>query len=100
MTRLASTANIGDQSISVGSGLDWVAGDKIGIAANTANYLDSDYGIIVSYNSATGVAVLDRKLLAYHWGASTSTASSYNGVDMRAEVVLLTRNVIIEGVDS
>lgn len=33
----------------------------------------------------------------YHWGASTSTASKYNGVDIRGEVILLTRNIQIIG---
>jgi hypothetical protein len=36
-------------------------------------------------------------LTYYHFGASASTAASYEGLDMRGEVVLLTRNVKIEG---
>lgn len=36
----------------------------------------------------------------YHWGASVSTAASYNGVDMRGEVIMLNRNVRIIGNDS
>ena len=33
----------------------------------------------------------------YHWGASLSTTSKYNGVDIRGEVLLLTRNIQIFG---
>jgi hypothetical protein len=37
-------------------------------------------------------------LSAYHYGAATSTASQYGGVlDIRGEVILLTRNVKIVG---
>jgi hypothetical protein len=35
----------------------------------------------------------------YHFGAAESTASKYSGVDIRGEVLLLTRNVLIEGND-
>jgi hypothetical protein len=33
----------------------------------------------------------------YHYGASSSTGGDYNGVDMRGEVILLTRNIVVEG---
>jgi hypothetical protein len=35
----------------------------------------------------------------YHWGAAESTAAKYNNVDMRGEVVLMTRNIKIVGED-
>lgn len=40
---------------------------------------------------------LDSALSFYHYGKATSTAADYNGVDMRTEVYLLTRNVKIYG---
>jgi hypothetical protein len=95
LTRLTQTANPGDLQIIVATGLDWVAGDKIGIASSSMQYNHSDYGIIVSYSNTTGIAVLDRALSYYHWGQATSTGPSYSGVDMRTEAVLLTRNVKI-----
>jgi hypothetical protein len=54
---------------------------------------------LTSYTSATGVAVFATPLNHYHWGQSTSTASSYNGVDIRGEVLLLSRNIKIAGED-
>lgn len=33
----------------------------------------------------------------YHFGAPSSTGTDYQGVDMRGEVILLTRNVKIQG---
>lgn len=46
-----------------------------------------------------GLITLDEPLTYYHWGAGSSTEKSHNGVDMRGEVVLLSRNVIVEGED-
>jgi len=41
--------------------------------------------------------VLASGLKYYHFGAAASTASKYQGLDMRGEVVLLTRNIVIKG---
>jgi hypothetical protein len=79
-------------------GLDWVAGDRVAIAATSYESTDSEDHIITGYDSTTGVATLTNSLRAYHWGQSTSTLSDY-GVDMRGEVVLLTRPVKIVGED-
>ena len=64
------------------------------------NYLASDSVKIASYDPSTGIAVVDQKLSFYHWGDAVSTGPSYNGLDMRAEVVLLSRNVVIRGTDT
>lgn len=64
-------------------------------------YKESDYAIISSYDSATGEVTLDRSLNNYHYGASTSSASTYSGIiDIRGEVFMLSRNVKIAGEDS
>lgn len=81
------------------TGLDWRAGDEIAFPPSTLRFNDTDYAKIVSYNSATGEVILDRKLLAYHYGAATSTAAQYNGVDIRNEVYMFSRNVKISGQD-
>jgi len=54
---------------------------------------------IESYDSGTGLTTFTEGLNFYHWGQVSSTASNYNGVDMRGEVVLLTRNVKVVGED-
>ena len=38
-------------------------------------------------------------LLYYHYGAPVSTAVEYDGLDIRAEVVILSRNIKIMGGD-
>jgi hypothetical protein len=98
ISRLTQTANIGDTEIYVGTGLDWVTGDRIGLAPTAMVFNDTDYAVITSYDSATGIVNLDRALSAYHYGATASTQSAY-GVDMRGEVLLLSRNILIQGED-
>ena len=56
-------------------------------------FLASDSGYVQSYNNLTGLVIINSTLMHYHWGANMSTASKYNGVDIRGEVVLLNRNI-------
>jgi hypothetical protein len=35
----------------------------------------------------------------YHWGAAESTGPDFSGLDMRGEVILLTRNFVIDADD-
>lgn len=60
----------------------------------------SDNVYVQSYNNNTGLVIINSTLRHYHWGASMSTSSKYNGVDIRGEVLLLTRNIQIIGEDS
>lgn len=55
--------------------------------------------IVVSYDTVTGVATINKAVNFYHFGADKSTGDEYNGVDMRGEVILLTRNLRIIGED-
>jgi len=54
---------------------------------------------VQSYNNITGLVTINSTLKHYHWGTNMSTASKYNGVDIRGEVVLLNRNIQIIGQD-
>lgn len=59
-----------------------------------------DYRTIESYSTSTGIVTLTEALNFYHFGKAESTARDYEGVDMRGEVVLLSRNVRIIGNDT
>jgi len=61
--------------------------------------LASDDNEVVSYDSATGQVSLKDPLKYYHFGAPESTADEYNGLDIRGEVILLSRNIKISGED-
>jgi len=99
-TRLKSTAVNGDMTIQVEMGLDWVQWDTVAVLPTAMQPHHIDYRIIDNYDAATGVVTFTEPLEYYHWGQSDNTAHWYNGVDMRGEVVLLTRNVKFAGNDS
>jgi hypothetical protein len=56
--------------------------------------------VIDSYDQATGIVTLTNPVSFYHWGNSVSTEDTHSGVDMRGEVILLTRNVRVVGNDT
>jgi len=100
MSRLRAQVSKKDKAILVDAGMDWKAGDKIYLAPTGHNYLNSDYAEIVSYDTKSGSIKIKEELKHNHFGDSESTASKLSGIDRRGEVVLLTRNVRIEGHDT
>jgi len=97
VTRLTAEAQFGANSFKVEPGLDIVAGDRLGLSPTSYELLAADYVHVTSYDNITGLVTINSTLLHYHWGAPTSTASQYNGVDIRGEVMILSRNIIISG---
>jgi hypothetical protein len=79
--------------------LDLVAGDRLALADNGYSGYASEDVIVTNYNYLSGKVTLKSGLQFYHWGASESTEAKY-GVDMRGEVALLTRNIVVAGDDN
>lgn len=73
-------------------------GDRIALAATSFDYMANEDVLVKSYNAATGDVELASELQYYHYGAAESTVEKY-GVDMRGEVLSLTRNIKISGND-
>ena len=95
-SRLLVSAYGGQDTIVVEPGLDWKEGDEIYLAPTASQHWHSDYRTIVSY--AGGEIVLDEPLSYYHYGDAESTEEEFS-VDMRCEVLLLSRNIKIQGED-
>ncbi len=93
MTRLLANADAGATTITVDSTLDWVVGDELYIAPSTIQMDYSEYKTITAVDN--GVITLDSALAYYHYGKDGATDDLYNGVDIRTEVILLTRNIKI-----
>jgi len=100
MTRLRETCFKGDTQATVYPGLDWVAGDQVSLLPTATQWTHTDYMTIDSYDTLTGVVSFTEPLKFYHWGKTSSTADDTSGVDMRGEVILLTRNVKVIGNDT
>jgi hypothetical protein len=99
MSRLTKEALKGGSSIFVGPDLDWYPGDMIGIMATSYDSAANDDIVIQTYNNVTGEITFNTTLNYYHFGREESTGTLYNGVDIRGEVLLLSRNVRIVGED-
>jgi len=99
-SRLTRTAKPKDSTIFVEPGLNWLPNDTIAMPSTTMKWFEKDIAKIKTYNNGTGEITLVEPLNNYHWGAAVSTAAAYSGIDMRGEVMLMTRNVKIVGNDS
>ncbi|KAG2432951.1 hypothetical protein HXX76_008679 [Chlamydomonas incerta] len=102
-TRLTQTADVNATALNLDGVVNWVAGDEIAIASSSFFTDESETAIIVSvevddyYNTST--IRLDRKLNFTHLGVVEQIAGGAAGasIDMRAEVAVLTRNVVFQG---
>mmetsp|Transcript_44478 Transcript_44478/g.32596 ORF Transcript_44478/g.32596 Transcript_44478/m.32596 type:complete len:101 (+) Transcript_44478:715-1017(+) len=63
-------------------------------------YNETDYVTIDAYDQLNGIAYLYKQVWGRHYGYYKTTASDYNGVDIRAEVFLASRNIKISGNDT
>lgn len=99
MTRLLKPALRGNTHIVVEPGYDWVPGDWIALLPTSYDNLAGDDVILTAYDNETGVANFSTPLSYYHWGEAISTARDFHGVDMRGEVITLSRNIRIRGTD-
>jgi len=99
LTRLLKPAEKGQKDILVDKGLDWVVGDRIALLATSFDSLATDDGWITAYDNNTGKLTINKTLERYHWGDAASTAANFDGMDIRGEVILLSRNVKIIGED-
>ena len=107
--RLAKTVTPGATEIFVEPNLNlgWVSGDELGLAPTNINSMEKDYIKITAYDSVTGKIDIDpsSSIVFRHFGHATSTESKYknkytnDGIDIRGEIVLLTRNIQIVGED-
>lgn len=64
------------------------------------NSYHHEYREIADYSSTEGLLTLTEAFDFYHYGAGSSTASEFDGLDMRGEVILLSRNVKVVGENS
>jgi hypothetical protein len=94
-TSLKTTASIGATTITLMVAVDWKAGEVIVIAPTGYDNLEAEERTIVSINNAnpsSPIITLDSPLKFQHYAAIETYGS--DTIEMRAEVGLLTRNVV------
>jgi len=95
-TRLADVAPAGQSWIVVvDDPTDWSAGDQIGIVPSGRDYTQRDAATIASINGKN--ITLTSALLYEHYGKDTHNSSATGGIDIRAEVLHLTRSIVVKG---
>ena len=96
-TRLAATAAVGDTTLSLVDPVHWNVGDEIVIAATGHHHSQSENEkkTIAGISGDNMTLTLDSALEAEHLG----TEETFDGttVEFRAEVGLLTHNVVVRG---
>ena len=62
MSRLRAPVNKGASTFRVESGLDWVAGDRIGLVATSTAYTAADEVTVLNYNRGSGWVTFNQTL--------------------------------------
>ena len=73
----------------------WAVGDKLALAPSGRNYEESDYATIAFIDGRN--ITLESPLTYTHYGASGIDANESSTIDIRTEVIHLTRNIRIVG---
>ncbi len=94
-TRLGATAAAGADTIGLDREMDWRPGDRIVITSTDFDYEQAEERTVVAVEGTT--LTLDTPLEVEHWGELQSYAGQT--IDERAEVGLLSRNIVIRGDD-
>ncbi|AHZ24270.1 hypothetical protein BM92_18895 (plasmid) [Haloferax mediterranei ATCC 33500] len=92
-TQLGATANAGDQRIQLKEAVNWEPGDEIVIAPSGTDPTEAERRTVESVDGDT--VELNSGLDHDHFGETQEAKG--RTVDMRAEVGLLTRNVVMRG---
>jgi hypothetical protein len=105
VTTLASPAAAGATSITTAAAPDWAAGDELFITRTSHTFDAHDHAIVSSV--AGNVVTLAAPLRHPHFGgaapftdAALASKTKFTSADTRARVVLLTRSIVVENVDS
>ena len=94
--RLAASAAAGSVQLQMERPVDWRPGDRIVLASTDLSPDQAEEAVVASVSGAT--VTLQAGLRYNHWGVIQTFAGK--PLDQRAEVGLLTRNVVLQGDDA
>lgn len=96
-SRLRRSIYKDERQVLVEEGLDWEMGDELFFATTNHQWEHGEYRTVEAYDEVNGIVTVSEPFDFYHFGQEDSTSADFNGLDMRGEVRLLTRNVKIVG---
>lgn len=94
-TRLGATAEQGATQITLAGDPGWRVGESVVLASTMLDPGQAEERVITAVAGAT--VTLDRPLEHQHWGTTQTFDDGRVSVDERAEVGLLSRNIVIQG---
>jgi hypothetical protein len=98
-TKLNATADVGDSAVTVNGPVNWAVGDEIVVSSSSfyANETHEAQIASLAFDAAANTTRidLDRPTRYTHLGVLTEAGG--RALDMRAEVAVLSRNVVFEG---
>ncbi len=95
-TRLAANAPAGSRQLVLETPVDWRAGDRIAVASTSFEASEAEDVVIEDVRGT--VVTLAAPLRFAHWGELQTVAGQ--ALDERAEVGLLSRNLVVRGDDA
>jgi len=96
-TELETTVEPGATVITLTTEVDWVAGEMIAIASTSYDGREGEHRTILSVDSTNKIITLDQPLDFKHFAETQYFGDDGDFIDMRAEVGLLSRNVVFRG---
>lgn len=94
-SELSVTADVGATNITITDTVDWAIGETIVIASTSHHHYESERRVITAIDTNTKVISFDDPLLYKHISVVETVGSG--SFPMRAEVGLLTRNILVTG---
>ena len=99
-TKLGATAHVGNTTLVLREDTEWEAGDRIFVTSTEYSMLQAEERTIIGVSADGRTVELDFPLEYTHWGDGwMSDDGKYEMENYRADVGLLTRNVIVQGDD-
>ncbi|MEM7746523.1 MAG: hypothetical protein AAF409_22785, partial [Pseudomonadota bacterium] len=99
-TQLDGTAEAGDTQLTFTEATGWQVGDRIAVASTDFDLNQAEEFTVVGVSNGGRTVTLDRPLEYMHYGevdTYNDTDGDVHELDMRAEVGLLSRDVVIQG---
>jgi hypothetical protein len=94
-TKLGATAPKDATMLTLSIDIDWRVGERIVVASSAIDYKQAEERTITAVNGRT--VTLDRALTYTHYGEVQTFDAGKVTLDERAEVGLLTRNIVVQG---
>jgi len=94
-TRLETTSDVGSNQITLQVEVDWQVGEQVAVASTSFESREAETRTIIAVDPTKKILTLDKPFKYKHYAATETYGDET--IDMRAEVGLLSRNVVFRG---